>query len=398
MPQPFHGITVIDLTHVLAGPFATYQLAVLGADVIKIENPSAPDQVRQTGVAPEYRPQMMDTNYLTQGSNKKAMTLDLKHRKGQQILMRLIERADVLVENYRPGAMDALGLGYDALRACNPDLIYCSMTAFGSSGPERTRTGYDQVIQAASGLMSVTGTPEVAPLKVGVSVVDYATGLTGAFAISAALLQRERGGGGQHIDLAMMDVAMMLMSTNVCGWLTTGRTAAMPRGNAYVTPNGSCYQTADGLLMIAALNRRQHQRLWTALGRPEYCALGGYQDLTQYDAEMREALGTIFAARPAAEWEKLLTNAGVPASRVRTIPEALAMEQVKARPNLVYTHPQVDAIGGPLTVPVAAFTLGHDGHLVDSHPPTVGQDTDRILCGIGMGTDEIAALRAEKVI
>ena len=180
--------------------------------------------------------------------------------------------------------------------------------------------------------------------------------------------------------------------------LTTGRLAAQPRGNAYVTPNGSCYPTADGLLMIAALNRRQHERMWTALGRPDYAALGGYKDLAAHDSEMRAELSRIFSTRPSQEWEALFAKARVPASRVRTIPEALAMDQVRSRPNLVHTHDHVDAIGGPVTVPVAAFTLAHDGHRVHTPPPTFSQDTDAVLTELGLDANEIATLKAEKII
>src|SRR5215472_17607674 len=207
--RPFEGIRVIDVTHVLAGPFATYQLAVLGADVIKVEHPDEPDQSRGVGSDKELNRRRMGTSFLTQASNKRSITLDLKTERGREILKKLVATADVMVENYRPGAFKALGLGYDVMSKLNPRLIYCSMTAFGQDGPRGTQTAYDHVIQSTSGIMAATGTREVNPLKVGAPVIDYATGTTGAFALAAALFQRERTGKGHYIDMAMLDVALV---------------------------------------------------------------------------------------------------------------------------------------------------------------------------------------------
>src|SRR6187549_4008039 len=217
--RPFEGIRVIDVTHVLAGPFAAYQLAILGADVIKVEHPDDPDQSRGAGTDKELNRRNMGTAFLTQASNKRSITLDLKQARDRDILKKLVATADVFVENYRPGAFDALGLGYDSLAAINPRLIYASFSAFGQSGPRGVQTAYDHVIQATSGIMAMTGTPEVNPVKFGSPAVDYATGMTGAFALSAALFQRQRTGKGQRIDMAMLDVALILMSSHLTGYL-----------------------------------------------------------------------------------------------------------------------------------------------------------------------------------
>src|SRR5947207_3291987 len=214
MTRPFEGIRILDITHVLAGPFAAYQLAVLGADVIKVENPDEPDQRREGGTDRALNRRNMGTSFLTQGSNKRSITLDLKQEAGREILKRLVKGADVLVENYRPGAFAALGLGYEALLAINPRLIYCSISAFGQDGVRREQTAYDHVIQATSGIMASTGTEEVNPIKIGAPAVDYAAGTMGAFALASALFQRERTGKGQHIDLAMLGVAMMLQASH----------------------------------------------------------------------------------------------------------------------------------------------------------------------------------------
>ena len=220
--RPYEGIKIIDITHVLAGPFAAYQLALLGADVIKVEHPKDYDQSRDSGGDRALNEQRMGTGFLTQASNKRAITLDLKKPKGREILKKLVKDADVLVENWRSGAFPALGLGWDDLRPINPRLIYCSMTAFGQDGPRGAQTAYDQLIQATSGMMAMTGTPDVNPIKTGAPVIDYATGTMCAFAISSALFLRERTGQGQYIDSAMLDVSLMLMGSHITSYFRTG--------------------------------------------------------------------------------------------------------------------------------------------------------------------------------
>src|ERR1700676_24348 len=245
MTRPFEGIRIIDITHVLAGPFAAYQLAVLGADVIKVEHPDDPDQSRSSGTDRALNRAQMGTSFLTQGSNKRAITLDLKEESGREILKRLVAGADVLVENYRPGAFAALGLGYEALAAINPRLVYCSISAFAQDGPRREQTAYDHVIQATSGLMAMTGTEEVNPIKFGAPAVDYATGTMAAFALASALFQRERTGKGQRIDLAMLDVAMILMSSHLAGYLRNGA-EPKPSGNRHSHATNRCYDAKEG--------------------------------------------------------------------------------------------------------------------------------------------------------
>src|SRR5258708_10152622 len=235
MTRPFEGIRIIDITHVLAGPFAAYQLAVLGADVIKVEHPNEPDQSREGGTDRAVNRSNMGASFLTQGSNKRSITLDLKQEAGREILKKLVAGADVLVENYRPGAFEALGLGYEALLKINPRLIYCSISAFGQDGVRREQTAYDHVIQANSGIMASTGTEEVNPIKIGAPAVDYATGTMPAFALASALFQRERTGTGQHIDLAMLGVAMMMQASLMTGYFRNG-TAPKPPGTNHPSP------------------------------------------------------------------------------------------------------------------------------------------------------------------
>ena len=268
VPRPFEGIRVIDITHVLAGPFATYQLAVHGADVIKVENPDDPDMVRILGSDAGDNERQMGSAFLTQASNKRAVTLDLKRPEGQAVLKRLAATADVLVENFRPGALAALGLGYEDLAAVNQRLIYASFSAFGQDGPRGNYTAYDHVIQASSGIMATTGEIGGRPIKFGSPVIDYATGTTGAFALATALFQRERTGKGQHIDMAMMDVALVMMASHVTDFTRSGHHPE-PHGDWQGSASGSCWPTRDGLLMLGAMNIAQQRRFWAAVGRED---------------------------------------------------------------------------------------------------------------------------------
>ncbi len=395
MQRPFEGIRVIDATHVLAGPFAAYQLALLGADVIKVEHPYDPDQSRLTGTDRALGRRHMGTSYLTQASNKRSLTLDLKQAAGQEIFKKLVATADVLVENYRPGALDVLGLGYEAMAAINPRLIYASMSAFGQHGPRAQHTAYDYVIQATSGIMAMTGTPDINPIKFGSPAIDYATGTTGAFALASALFQRERTGCGQRIDLAMLDVAMILMGSHLTGYMRSGQ-HPKPNGNVNEQATASCYPTRDGLLMLGASNMRQYRRFWRVLGRPE---------LIQPDREAREharatetkLIAEILMQRSADEWEEFFQARHVPAARVRTMGEALNDPQLEAR-GIRHRHVGATDVEGAFTVPVAAFGFADGGPRVDTPPPGLGEHGAEILAELGYDKTEQERLRADKVI
>jgi crotonobetainyl-CoA:carnitine CoA-transferase CaiB-like acyl-CoA transferase len=395
MSRPFEGIRIIDITHVLAGPFAAYQLAVLGADVIKVEHPDDPDQSRLGGTDRVLNRRLMGTSFLTQSSNKRAITLDLKQEAGRKVLKKLVAGADVLVENYRPGAFEALGLGYAALSAINPRLVYCSISAFGQDGPRGVQTAYDQVIQATSGLMAMTGTEEVNPIKFGAPAVDYATGTMAAFALASALFQRERSGQGQRIDLAMLDVALVLESSHMTGYSWNGH-EPKPRGNTQPFATNGTYETADGILMIAAGNIGQQRRLWQALGRP---------DMAKDDNEAREddrenevaVLVPIFKTRTADEWERYLQASHVPAARVRRMSETLADPHLASR-GVIHRHAGAPGVEGGFAVPMAAFKFAHDGPSIETPPPAFGADTEVVLGELGYAAGDIAALRAARVI
>jgi crotonobetainyl-CoA:carnitine CoA-transferase CaiB-like acyl-CoA transferase len=393
--RPFEGIRIIDITHVLAGPFAAYQLAVLGADVIKVEHPDDPDQSRDSGTDRMLNRRNMGTGFLTQGSNKRSITLDLKTEDGRDILKQLVAKSDVLVQNYRPGAFAALGLGYEDLLKVNPRLIYCSISAFGQDGVRREQTAYDHVIQATSGIMASTGTEEVNPIKIGAPAVDYATGTMGAFALSAALFQRERTGKGQHIDLAMLGVAMMMQASLMTGYFRNG-TQPKPHGNKQPYATNSAYDTKEGMVMIGASNIRQQARFWRAVGREDMIKK---DNESRVDDREREAaiIADIIKTKTAEEWEVYFQARHVPAARVRTMAEAVADPHFATR-RVWHEFDSVPGIEGPLGVPLAAFKFAHGGPSIEHPPHEMGADTDAVLAELGYNKAAIAALREKKVV
>jgi crotonobetainyl-CoA:carnitine CoA-transferase CaiB-like acyl-CoA transferase len=395
MTRPFEGIHIIDITHVLAGPFAAYQLAVLGADVIKVEHPDEPDQSRESGTDRALNRRKMGTSFLTQGSNKRSITLDLKTAEGRDILKKLVARSDVLVENYRPGAFEALGLGYEAMLQINPRLIYCSISAFGQDGVRREQTAYDHVIQATSGIMAATGTEEVNPIKIGAPAVDYATGTMAAFALASALFQRERTGKGQHIDLAMLGVAMMMQASLLTGYFRDG-TEPRPHGNKQPFATNSAYDAKEGMVMLGASNIRQQARFWRAVERPDMIKTDNEARL---DDRAREAeiISDIIKTKTADEWETYFQARHVPAARVRRMAEAIADPHFRDR-RVFHHFESVPGIDGPVGVPLAAFKFAHGGPSIKHPPREMGQDTDRVLGELGYSDAEISGLRKARVI
>ncbi len=379
--RPFEGIRVIDVTHVLAGPFATYQLGVLGADVIKVEHPDDPDQSRSSGTDKALNRKLMGTGFLTQASNKRSLALDLKKESDREVLKELVKTADIFVENYRPGAFEALGLGYDDLSKINPRLIYASFSAFGQKGPRGPQTAYDHVIQATSGIMAMTGTKDVHPIKFGSPAIDYTTGMTGAFALSAALFQREKTGRGQRIDMAMLDVAMILMSSHLTGYLRNGM-HPKPHGNRYPQATNGAFETKDGIVMLGASNLRQQRRLWTVLGRPDMIKNTNDERDADHAREIA-VLEEIMRTRTADEWEEFLQARHVPAARVRTMGEALADPQIATR-GVIHRHEGVAGIEGGFGVPLAAFTFAHGGPSIERSPPMLGEHNEEILRELGL--------------
>ena len=398
--QAFEGIRVLDMTHVLAGPFSTYQLAVLGADVIKIEPVGEPDMNRGVGAVDALSDAGMGSHFQSQAANKRAMTLNLKRGKGREIFRALARDADVIVENFRAGAMERLDLGYDDLRAVNPDIIYCSITGFGQTGPKRGHGAFDNVIQAFSGMMEATGHPDESPVMVGPPFADYGTGAQAAFAIAAALLRRKRTGEGQRIDVSMLDSVLAMMACWVLNASLTGEPPVRSgNGRTFVGAYG-CYDASDAQLMIGAATGRQNARMWRALGRDDLAeAVEGLRIRDLQDRRARDAatLAGIIRTRTADEWEALFNEAGVPAARVRTLDEALASEQVASRAVLG----EFASAHMPQKRPrpaVAGFGCSADGPALHGAPPELGQHTAEILADLGYGPEDVAAFEREGVV
>ncbi len=319
MSRPLAGIRVLDLTNVLAGPFACYQLAVMGAEVVKVEVPGTGDLARQLGADPELNRKLMGVSFLAQNAGKRSVTVNLKSAAGKEVFRRLVATADVVVENFRPGVMDRLGLGYGELCRLKPDIVYCAISGFGMDGPLRDNPAYDQIVQGLSGVMSVTGTPETAPLRVGYPVSDTMGGITAAFAIAAALVQKERTGKGERIDVSMLEATLVAMGWAVSNWLIAGvRPMPMGNENATAAPSGA-FRTGGGLLNIAANKQEQFEALCRLVGRPELAVdprFAGREDRKRHRFELRAALEEALAARSAAQWAPDLNAAGIPAGEV----------------------------------------------------------------------------------
>ena len=389
MSGAFTGLRVVDTTHVLAGPFASYQMALLGAEVIKVESPHDPDQARFQGSDRDLVKAEMGTAFLSQGAGKKTLALDLKTDAGRDALRRLLATADVFVENYRPGAFDALGLGYEDISRLNPKLIYCSISAFGSSGPRREQTGYDNVVQAFSGIMDLTGHGDDRPLKCGAPAVDYATGMTAAFAISAALFQRGQTGKGQHIDVSMLEVATTLLTSHATDYLWSGK-HPKAKGNQYSFATLGMYRASDGDLMIAASNLRQQKRLWIALGREDLVKKTNFERLDDFARE-QAVLAEMIQAMPAAFWEEFLNERRIPAARIRRMGETMSDPHVQARGQLQQLDDPTGRVDG-LRIVTSAFRMSGSQSGLPCAPQAVGAQTSEILHELGYSDAEIEAL------
>ncbi len=398
--RPLAGIRVLDLTNVLAGPFCCYQLALLGAAVIKIERPGEGDLARQLGADADLNAKRMGASFLAQNAGKRSITIDLKHAAGRAVFRRLLATADVLVENFRPGVMARLGLAYEDLQSHHPNLVYAAISGFGQAGPLRDRPAYDQIVQGMSGLMSVTGDAETAPLRAGTPIADTVGGLVGAFAITAALLRRERQGGGALVDVSMLDSLLTTMGWVVSNFLIAGQ-VPRPLGNDNMTasPSGT-FQAADGPLNIAANQQAQFERLCAVVGRPDLAADPRFTEREarkRHRAALSAELEQALAARPAAAWVSMLAAAGVPAGEIPTIPEVLQHPQICDRA-LVHEIADVPGVERAIAVLNAGFRLDDAPLAADRAPPELGQDTNAVLAELGYDVAAIAQLRRDGTI
>lgn len=389
------GIRVLDLTRMLSGPFCTAILADAGADVVKVEACGGGDDARH--FAPRQGGE--GTYFMLLNRGKRSLTLDLKSPRGKEVLCDLAARADVLVENFRPGAADRLGIGYDAMAAINPRLVYASISGFGQEGPLAGVAAYDIIAQAMSGLMSITGFPDGPPTRVGESVGDIIAGLYGAFGILTALQARERSGRGQHVDVAMFDSMFSLLVTPLSQYLFTGEEPRRVGNRHPVTTPFDAYRAGDGLVIIAVANERLFARLAACMGHPGLEADTRFlsdERRTQNEPALRAIIEKWTGARTVAEVVEVLGQEGIPSSPIWTVPEAAGSAQVAARGLITrLTHPTAGEI--PLVPQPVRFSGTPTG--VRRPPPLLGEHTDEVLAeALGLGADAIASLREGGVI
>jgi len=394
MTLPLSGVRVIDLSNVLAGPFCGYNLARLGAEVIKVENPDGGDLARRLGSDPEMTKQLMGLSFVAVNAGKQSITLDLKNTDGKEVFLRLVEKSDVVLENFRPKVMERLGLGHEVLSARNPKIIYCAISGFGQDGPWAGRPAYDQIVQGLSGAMSVTGDARTAPLRTGFPICDTIAGLTAAFAISAALVEQRATGRGRLIDVSLLESTLAAMGWVVSNYLNAGVNPE-PMGNENFTaaPSGT-FRTATGPLNIAANEQKQYEALCDLVGRPDLRTdprFAERQARKVHRAALKDELEAALASRGAEEWEGLLNAKGVPAGCVLSVPQVLREAQVTGR-QFVETINCKTGSGAAIRVTRPGFRID-GGFEMPSPPPTLGQDTEHWLLALGYSATEVEDLR-----
>jgi formyl-CoA transferase len=390
--KPLTDIRVLDLTNVLAGPFACHQLAHMGAEVIKVEAVGRGDLARQLGADPELSQNNMGVSFLAQNAGKKSVTVNLKNLDGKALFEKLVATADVVVENFRPGVMDRLGVGYERLKEIKPDLIYCAISGFGQNGPWKHRPAYDQIIQGTSGVMSVTGDADSAPLRVGYPIADTVGGITAAFAIAAALNARPRG---TFIDVSILESVLATMGWAVSNYLIAGVT---PQANGNENPTSApsgAFEAEGGLINIAANKDEQWVLLTDHLGlaalreRPEYATR---ESRKANRLALKAELEAVLKTRPARDWAKELNKIGVPAGAVLTVPEVLDMPQIADR-GFLHRFPDVPGVGRDIDVVTTGVKLDGTPLTVDSPPPELGQDNHAIYGSLGLSNDDLETLK-----
>jgi len=396
MTKAFEGVRVIDFSQVLAGPFAAGQLALLGADVIKIEQPGQGDQMRTLMANNELAALKLSPTFLGVNTNKRGITIDLKHPDASQIVHRLLSGADVVIENFKAGVIERLGYGYEAVRTVKPDIIYCSISGYGQQGPMAGKAAYDGAIQAASGMMSVTGTPGSGPLRVGYMPVDISTGITAAFAISSALFRRTQTGESQHLDVAMLDSAMTLLGPNIAKYLMVGQTTERV-GNASPTAQGTAntWATMDGHIQMTVITDAMTAKMCAVFEQPELAddpRFASVQGRVEYADEIMAIIAGILAEKSTAAWIESLGDAGVPVAPVHSIDQLMNFPQLEHR-GVMMTMPAPPGMEGEITVTGAGFHASNGEPEGTRAGPLLGQHTDEVLAEIGYDDNAIRAFR-----
>jgi formyl-CoA transferase len=392
------GIRVLDMTNVLSGPFATLHLSLLGADVIKIENPEGGDLARKLGNVPKYNNELLGTSFLSQNANKRSMTLNLKTDEGKDVFRRLVKTADVLVENFRPGVLPRLGFSYEELCKINPKLIYCAISGFGQTGPDAYKPAYDQIIQGLSGVMAINGDERLNPLRCGFPVCDTVGGLNAAFAIMAALYYREHTGEGQFIDIALLDSIMPLMGWVAANLLIGGQKPILLGNDNFTAAPSGMFRTQDGFINIAANQQQQWEVLVDELGLPELKRDDRFQERDARKANrflLTPLLEDKLTQKTTAHWVETLNAKGIPSGEILSLEAALSSEQVK--------HRQViERVEQPGIGPIEIFNLtarfSKTPAEITAPPPRLSEHTEGILTELGYTSEEIKALKKQAVI
>jgi CoA:oxalate CoA-transferase len=380
--QPLEGIRIADFTHIMAGPYATHLLRLLGAEVIKVESPGRGDAMRNYGSDRAY--DGMAPAFIAVNAGKKSLSLDLKHAASVEAARRLISRSDVVVENFRPGVMARLGLGYAEAKALKPDIVYCSVSGYGQSGPLRDWPAIDNIVQATSGMMSLGGEPGDPPMRVGFPVVDTLTGQTAAFAILAALLKRQRSGQGEYIDVAMMDASLAFMASAVVPFLVTGRPMERTGNTGYSgQPTAAMFECADGnLISLGVVQQSQFESLARLLGQDEWLVDPRFAtpDFRRANtAALQALLSAVLRQRPAEVWEQLLSSAGVPCGMVRDVAQASALPHLEQRGIKIPLKVPGLPVSDDIEILNAGFLFANDGPTLNDPPPVQGQHTEELL-------------------
>ena len=396
MSQAFEGVRIIDFTQVFAGPFAVMQLALLGAEVIKVEQPGTGDQTR--GLMNADSANGASPSFLTMNLNKQSLTLNLKSPEADTIVKALVATADVVVENFKAGTMDKLGFGFEALRAIKPDLIYCSISGYGQTGPKAGEAAYDGAIQAASGMMSQNGHPETGPTRTGFMPVDMSTAMHAAFAIASALHRKAKTGQGQQIDLAMMDTALLLQAAQISNFKNQGQLNPL-QGNASPTgqPTADVFPTKDGFIQITALRQNQVEALFDAFGQSDQLFDARYAtpDDRKANADVVKAFCVNqLSLKPTSYWLETLAAQGIPVAEVRDLPAMLEEPQLEHR----QVVQAIDKDGEQITVVTSGYITDADGPRIRSPSPDLGSDTDGILEFLGFESGQIEQWREAGVI
>jgi crotonobetainyl-CoA:carnitine CoA-transferase CaiB-like acyl-CoA transferase len=397
MALPLHDVRVLDVTNVLAGPFCSFQLVLLGAEVIKIEHPENGDLARRLGADPKADAELMGASFVAVNAGKQSVTINLKSPEGKQIFKELAAISHVVIENFRPGVMTRLGLDYPVLVKVNPRLVYCAISGFGQDGPLAMRPAYDQVIQGISGVMNVTGDAQTAPLRVGYPVCDTMGGITAAMAICAALVDSQTTGRGRRIDVSMLESTLASMGWVVSNYLNAG-VEPIPMGNENFTaaPSGA-FRTGNGLLNIAANEDAQYEKLCDVIGRPELKTDDRFAE-RETRRRNRPAINKEIAPelmkRSAAEWEQVLIEAGVPAGCVLSVPEILGHAHLSGR-NFVS---EFEGSTGKQKVTRGGFLFSDDQASPQGPAPALSEHTDAWLGKLGYDAEKIQSLRKKRVI